>query len=95
MVDLRRIESLLSELKQDGYLVSIAQDWLDTFANCIEKCRFLSQNDQIYFTSIDYEKSEEAYNKLYGFLRGIEMYNFISSDRIHDCMDELVSAYDF
>lgn len=95
MADFRHVRDLIAKLKENNYNVVFMKVHLKLFEESIEKCHCLKQNGEFDCDSIDYRVLNENYCVLYGMLRGIEIYQFISSEFLDTCIDDLRSVFDF
>lgn len=89
------MENLIKRMENEGMNTAVIKDWYKEFKDCLNKCKSLSENGQVYVFSEEYEKSNRLYGKLYGALWGFVTIGYISLELKDRYIDELIDSFRF
>lgn len=89
------MKELFERMELEGMNVVVAKNWFEEFNACLNKCEALYNNGQVYITTDEYKKSQELYENLYGFIWGLEIVRYITTELSSKYVDELIDSYNF
>lgn len=89
------MKELIERMQLEGMDVVIVKSWFKEFNACLDKCKALNNDGQLYFNSDSYKEADRLYKNLYGFVLGLSSLYYITTELAFKYIDELIDSFNF
>jgi len=89
------MKELIEKMKEEGLLTAVIERWYMEMRINIQKCCYLSQNEQPYINTAAYKNANLYYENLTGFLYGLEALNYIRPEQAAFYVETLTEQFEF